>query len=213
MIPEDFIHAEFNVGKLELLDLDADPFEQFARWYGHAQAAGIVDHAAMSLATCSPDGRPSARIVYLRGFDRRGFTFYTNYSSRKGCDLAHNPFAAICFYWKELERQIRMEGRVEKVSSEESDRYFAGRPPNTQLGAWASQQSEPLESGPLLQSRVEEFRRRFADQEIPRPPYWGGYRLSPDRFEFWQGRPSRLHDRFAYLLQSDGAWSITRLNP
>lgn len=213
MIPEDFVHAEFNIGKLDLHDLDTDPFQQFARWYGEVQAAGITEYPAMTLATCSQDGRPSARIVYLRGFDHRGFTFYTNYDGRKGKELAENPLASVCFYWKELEQQIRIEGRVDKVSSDESDRYFAGRPPNTQLGAWASQQSEPLDSGSLLQARLEGFRQRFADQPIPRPPYWGGYRLVPDRFEFWQGRPSRLHDRFAYLLQSDGSWSIKRLNP
>ena len=210
---EDFVHAEFTLGTLDLPDLNANPIEQFAKWYGDVQKAGITEYPAMTLATCSTTGRPSARIVYLRGFDARGFAFYTNYNSRKGLELLANPFASLCFYWKELERQVRLEGRVEMVSAEESDAYFRGRPLNNQLGAWASTQSGFLDSAAQLADRVEEFRQRFSSGEIPRPAHWGGYRLVPDRIEFWQGRPSRLHDRFLYSLETDGHWSIARLNP
>lgn len=212
-MPEDFIHADFYLGKLDIADLSADPIQQFTRWYDEVQTAGITEYPAMTLATCSHDGRPSARIVYLRGLDTRGFAFYTNYNSRKGDELAATPLAALCFYWKELERQVRIEGRVEKVSAAESDAYFRGRPLNNQLGAWASSQSGTLESAQVLADRVEQFRQRFAGQEIPRPPHWGGYRMVPDRLEFWQGRPSRLHDRFLYSRQSDGSWGVERLNP
>ena len=151
--------------------------------------------------------------VYLRGFDQRGFTFYTNYNSRKGNELLRNPLASLCFYWKEVERQVRIEGGVERVSEEESDAYFAGRPVNSQLGAWASSQSDPLESAQALEAKVEEFRQRFAAGTIPRPPHWGGYRLAPDRIEFWQGRPSRLHDRFVYVATEAGKWTVSRINP
>lgn len=209
---EDFSHAEFTIGKLDRADLQASPFEQFKNWYHVVLTRGITERHAMTLATCGSDGRPSARVVYLRGIDH-GFTFFTNYNSRKGKEMAANPQVAVCFYWKELERQVRIEGRVEKLTSEESDRYFAGRPTETRLGAWASHQSQPLESAAQLYSHVEEIRQRFAGQEIPRPPHWGGYRLVPDRFEFWQGRPSRLHDRFLYQLEQSGQWTIHRLNP
>ncbi|WP_010582967.1 pyridoxamine 5'-phosphate oxidase [Schlesneria paludicola] len=212
-MPEDFVHAEFTLGTLDLADLAADPIEQFSKWYQDVQKAGITEYPAMTLATCSAAGRPAARIVYLRGFDARGFAFYTNYDSRKGEEIGQNPWASLCFYWKELERQIRIEGRVEKVSEQESDDYFAGRPLNNQLGAWASSQSGTLESPAALNARVEEFRQRFAGQPIPRPPHWGGYRVVPDRIEFWQGRPSRLHDRFAYVQSANGDWAVSRLFP
>lgn len=210
---QDFVHADFNLAKLDVTDLSTDPIVQFGKWYQDAQSAGITEYPAMTLATCSADGRPAARIVYLRGFDERGFTFYTNYESRKGHELAANSLAALCFYWKEQERQVRLEGQVLRVAVAESDAYFAGRPLDNQLGAWASDQSEPLESAEQLRERVEEIRQRFAGQAIPRPPFWGGYRLVPDRIEFWQGRPSRLHDRFAYTRTDMQPWTVQRLNP
>lgn len=210
---EDFVHADFTLGTLDLKDLDRDPFQQFKKWYNEVQETGISENYAMTLATCGTSGRPAARIVYLRGFDARGFTFYTNYNSRKGEELAQNPYAALCFYWKELERQVRLEGRVEKVPAEESDAYFQGRPINSKLGAWASTQSGTLESAAALFARVAEYRNKFENQEIPRPEHWGGFRLMPNMFEFWQGRPSRLHDRFEYLQDGEGGWTLTRLNP
>ena len=210
---EDFVHADFNRSKLNVSDLVPNPIEQFGKWYYEAKETPISEYPAMTLATCSAEGRPAARIVYLRGFNDRGLAFYTNYDSRKGLELAQNPFGALCFYWKEVERQVRLEGRIERVSPEESDAYFAGRPIANQLGAWASSQSGPLESSEALERRVEEFRQKFAGTTIPRPPHWGGYRLVPDRVEFWQGRPSRLHDRFVYELQADGSWSLGRINP
>jgi pyridoxamine 5'-phosphate oxidase len=212
-VPADFVHADFNLGKLEISDLKSDPFEQFAAWYREVESKGITEYPAMTLATVASNGRPSARIVYLRGFDSRGFAFYTNYQSRKGREIDGNPFAALCFYWKELERQIRIEGRIEVVPPVESDAYFAGRPLDNQLGAWASAQSERLDSAESLKQRVEDFRQKFQGGTIPRPSNWGGYRLVPDQFEFWQGRPSRLHDRFVYSLSPKESWSIQRLNP
>lgn len=206
-------HRDFNFPPLRDSDMLADPVALFDRWVGDARAAKVSDWEAMTLATAALDGRPSARIVYLRGADARGFAFYTNYDSRKGRQLAANVHAALVLHWKEIERQVCIEGAVARLPDIESDEYFAGRPIQSQLGAWASSQSEPLDSADTLERRVEELRRRFAHGPIPRPPHWGGYRLVPDRIEFWQGRPSRLHDRFVYVRQPDGSWARQRLNP
>jgi len=206
-------HREFNFPPLRSAELLSDPFAQFQLWVEEARAAKVSDWEAMTLATVSPDGRPSARIVFLRGADARGFDFYTNYDSRKGRQLAANAHAALVLHWKEVERQICIEGTVARMSVEESDTYFAERPMQSQLGAWASAQSEPLDSAETLGRRVEELRRRFAHGSISRPEHWGGYRLTPERIEFWQGRPSRLHDRFVYTRAAEGAWVKQRLNP
>ena len=210
---EDFVHADFNLGTLDHTDLDPNPIAQFTRWYEEVRKAGITEYPAMSVATVGADGRPSARILYLRGYDDRGFAFYTNYESRKGLELGGMPYTALCFYWKELERQVRIEGHVEKLTPAESDAYFADRPLDNQIGAWASTQSHRLESAEVLASRVDELKKKYDGGPVPRPPFWGGYRVVPDRIEFWQGRPSRLHDRFLYTRSADGIWSLDRLNP
>jgi pyridoxamine 5'-phosphate oxidase len=194
-------------------DLDPDPVRQFANWFTAAIEAGIRDVNAMSLATTTTDCRPSVRIVLLKSFDQNGFVFFTNYESEKGKQLAANPYAALGFYWIELDRQIRISGKVEKTSREESQRYFHSRPVGSQLGAWASRQSEVIDGRRVLDARMAEVTERFRDQQIPLPPHWGGYRLKPGVMEFWQGRPNRLHDRFRYTLQADGSWLIDRLAP
>jgi pyridoxamine 5'-phosphate oxidase len=203
---------EYTRGRLEASDLDRDPIRQFRAWFDEVLDADVPEPHAVSLATATADGRPSARIVLLRGYDDRGFTFFTNYESRKGRELESNPFAALLFFWAELERQVRVEGRVERVSADESDAYHRGRPLGSQLGAWASAQSEVVEREDL-ESRLEAFRTRYADGDVPRPPGWGGYRLVPEVFEFWQGRPSRLHDRFRYRRAAADEWIIERLAP
>jgi pyridoxamine 5'-phosphate oxidase len=202
-------HAERG---LRRRDLDPDPVKQFANWFTAAIEAGIRDVNAMSLATAGANGKPSVRIVLLKGFDQDGFVFFTNYESEKGKQLEENPFAALDFYWIELDRQIRISGRVQRTSREESERYFHSRPVGSQLGAWASRQSEVVDARRVLDARLAEFTERYAGQTVPLPPHWGGYRLKPDRFEFWQGRPNRLHDRFRYLF-ANGKWQIDRLAP
>ncbi len=177
-----------------------------------ASKAGILDANAMTLATCV-DARPSARVVLLKGFDDRGFVFFTNYASDKGRQLDQNPNAALVLYWMEVERQIRIEGKVKKTSRAESEEYFHSRPIGAQLGAWASHQSEVIDGRRVLDARLEEMKQRFSEGSIPVPPHWGGFRLKPDRIEFWQGRPDRLHDRFRYTRQSNGSWRIDRLAP
>ena len=193
-------------------NLDPDPVKQFYSWFAAAIKAGIHDANAMTLATCM-DEKPSARVVLLKDFDERGFIFFTNYVSDKGKQLEKNPNAALVLYWMEVERQIRIEGKVEKTSHEESEKYFHTRPAGAQLGAWASQQSQVIDARRVLDARLEEMKQRFAEGPIPLPPHWGGYLLKPERVEFWQGRPDRLHDRFRYTRQSDGSWSIDRLAP
>jgi pyridoxamine 5'-phosphate oxidase len=198
---------------LDERDLDPDPIRQFDRWFAEALAANVAEANAMTLATASPDGRPSARIVLLRGCDARGFTFFTNRDSRKGRELDANPFAALVLYWRELERQVRIEGTVARVSAEESDAYFRTRPYASRIGAWASEQSEVLPAREALEARCREFEAKYPTGEVPRPINWGGYRVAPESVEFWQGRPNRLHDRLRYRRDAGGAWAIERLNP
>lgn len=189
-----------------------DPIELFGGWFEAARTAGIELPEAVALATATPDGVPSVRMVLLKGFDHRGFTFFTNYESRKADELDTNPHAALCFHWKELDRQVRVTGEVRRVSEEESREYFISRPEGSRLGAWASKQSRPLASRTELEGAVEAVRRRFADGDIPLPPFWGGYRVVPERIEFWQGRSDRLHDRIAFDRTEDG-WNAVRLYP
>ncbi|MFL5241979.1 MAG: pyridoxamine 5'-phosphate oxidase [Gemmataceae bacterium] len=190
-----------------------DPFEQFGVWLEEALAVPLLEPNAMTLATCSADGKPTARVVLLRGFDGRGFTFFTNRHSGKGRQLAENPQACLVLFWPEMDRQIRIEGHVEWTSDEESEVYFASRPRGSQLAAWASRQSEVIPNRAALEQRVEEFAIKYAEQAVPRPPHWGGYRVVPAKIEFWQGRPSRLHDRLRYRKGTDGKWIRERLAP
>ena len=190
---------------------EVEPLAPFRRWLDEAWKGEPNAHA-MTLATTTSDGRPSARVVLLKGLDARGFVFYTNLESRKSKELFSNPHAALCFLWKSLDRQVRIEGVVEMVGDEEADAYFASRPRDSQIGAWASDQSQPLASRAELERRVDEFSRRFGEGEVPRPPYWSGFRVVPQRVEFWQERPSRLHDRILFIREGD-AWRRERLFP
>ncbi len=191
----------------------ADPIAQFALWYDEARAAEIVEPNAMTVATVGADGTPSARVVLLKGVDADGFLFYTNYESRKGRELAANPRAALVFFWAELERQVRVVGTASRVSRAESQRYFESRPRGSRLGAWASSQSEVIAGRAVLAERMSELEQRYADQDIPLPPYWGGLRVRPATIEFWQGRPNRLHDRLRYTRNPNDTWTIERLAP
>jgi len=193
-------------------DVDRNPIKQFAKWYDEARAAGIAETDAMTLATATKDGKPSARIVLLKSFDDRGFVFYTNYESRKATDLAENPRACLVAYWLTQKRQVRIEGFVEQISEDESEEYFQTRPLGSKIGAWASNQSEVVESRDELEQRYAELSERYGE-DVPRPPHWGGYRIKPESIEFWQGRENRLHDRLRYQLQADGTWLIERLGP
>ncbi len=192
---------------------DADPIQQFHQWYERAHRAGIAKPNAMTLATADADGRPSARIVLLSSFDERGFVFHTNYQSRKAEELERNPHATLVLWWDALDRQVRIEGRVEKTSAAESDEYFRTRPRGRQLAAWASDQSRSIESCAVLDDRMQTLTAEHEDQPVPRPPHWGGYRLIPESIEFWEHRRNRLHDRICYRRESTGAWSAEHLAP
>lgn len=206
------MRRDFESAGLDREALDDDPFRQFESWFNQAVEAGIEDPNALTLATADASGAPGARTVLLKYFDTAGFVFYTNYGSRKAQALAENPRAAMLFPWVPLNRQITVEGRVEKISRKESLRYFMSRPEGSQLGAWVSQQSAVIESRQALEMKLERMKARFREGGIPLPEFWGGYRVIPERIEFWQGRPSRLHDRFEYR-QEDGHWRINRLQP
>lgn len=216
--------AEFvNIGDLRqdysrqtLLETNADanPFLQFQHWFAQALNSQVIEPNAMTLATITTDGKPAARIVLLKDFDERGFVFYTNFQSRKGQELAQTPAAALVFWWGELERQVRIEGAITLVSEAEADAYFQSRPRGSQLGAWVSHQSQVIGNRSVLEDRLEQLEQEYGDRPIPRPPHWGGYRLSPTYFEFWQGRSNRLHDRLCYRhATAANIWQIERLSP
>lgn len=205
------LREDYGKEQLDFSDVDKDPLEQFRIWLKQAMNAGLPEPNAMTLSTLGEHNRISSRVVLLKGVDE-GFVFYTNYLSQKASELEKKPLAALNFLWLELERQVRIEGNIEKVSNEESEKYFASRPRNSQIGAWSSQQSRRVASREILQRRFEEISTKYEGMPIPRPTHWGGYRLKADRVEFWQGRPSRMHDRILFEKQAD-KWNISRLAP
>lgn len=207
------LRKEYRTQGLDRGDLNPDPIQQFALWFEQAQQAGINEPNAMSLATASAIGEVSIRTVLLKLFDAKGFVFFTNYSSHKARDMADNPSVALLFPWIALERQVKIQGTAERISTAESLRYFSTRPRGSQIGAWVSDQSQVLSSRQVLEMKFAEMKRKFAEGKIPLPDFWGGYRVLPRRMEFWQGRESRLHDRFLYTRQESGAWTIERLMP
>lgn len=206
------VRKEYSRHALSETDVDLNPFVQFNCWLQEALSSRLPEPNAMALASATGEGKPSVRMVLLKGYDDRGFVFFTNYEGRKSSELMKNPNAALLFYWSELERQVRIEGSVEKTSRQESEEYFNTRPLESRLGAWASRQSEVIPGRSDLEQKVTDLKERYANREVPVPPFWGGFRLQPQVFEFWQGRENRLHDRIRYSLQG-GVWTIERLSP
>lgn len=207
------IRTDYKQQSLNESDVALNPFAQFDKWWTDAVNAELTEANAMSLATVGSNGCPSVRIVLLKSYDTNGFVFFTNYQSDKAQQIAQNPFAAVCFFWKELERQVRIEGSIEKTSAAESDEYFYSRPLGSRIGAWASPQSRPIAGRTILEENVKALEAQYNGQEPARPPHWGGYIVKPQSIEFWQGRPSRLHDRIKYTRQPDDSWKIERLAP
>lgn len=204
---------QYGISELLEKDVDANPFTQFEVWYEDANNAGFVHPDAFSMATSTSEGIPSVRMLLLKGFDEAGFVFYTNSESKKGAELNENPRAAMCFWWDKLERQVRIEGDIERVSDEEAEGYFHSRPRGSQIGAWASRQSSVIENREYLDNLFRKFEEQYGSADIPKPPYWNGYLLVPAEIEFWQGRPNRLHDRLRYRKSENGVWIIERLSP
>jgi pyridoxamine 5'-phosphate oxidase len=208
------LRQEYARESLDERDVDRDPVRQFDKWFEQARKAGLIEPNAMALATATPDGRPSVRMVLLKGADARGFVFFTDYRSRKGRELDANPRAALCLWWDVLQRQVRIEGTVARIPAAESLKYFSTRPYRSQVGAWASFQSSVIAAREVLEQEVARFLKRYPEgTDVPLPHHWGGYRVAPESIEFWQGRPSRLHDRILYTRGPDGAWSLSRLAP
>lgn len=211
------LRQDYSLKSLDITDVDNDPIEQFKKWFHEAVKSEILEPNAMTLATATPNGKPSARVVLLKGIENQGFVFYTNYNSKKGEEMAANPHAALCFSWLELQRQVRIEGTIEKVDAATSDAYFQSRPVGSRIGAWASPQSQVIENRAVIEERESLYKKQYYTEgglevEIPRPAHWGGYVLKPTMIEFWQGRSSRLHDRICYVFEN-GAWKIERLAP